>query len=76
MLAEDIRHPERQPIVFKRREEKNIWKIKRETKEEGTEIHPWKRVLKKRKVSKHQETLLPAREILCGEPWNLRGQHN
>ena len=35
---------------------KNI-KIKRETKEVGTELGPGKRVLKKREVSKYQETL-------------------
>ena len=33
-------------------------KDKRETKEVGTELHPGKGVLKKREVSKHQETLL------------------
>ena len=32
MLADDIRHPERQPIVFERKEEKNI-KIKRQKRE-------------------------------------------
>ena len=56
MLAEDIRHPEKQPILFERRYEK-IKKIKRKTKEVGMEIHPKKGVLKKREVSKHQETL-------------------
>ena len=30
MPAEDIRHPEKQPIVFERREEKNIKDKKRD----------------------------------------------
>ena len=38
MLAEDIRHPEKQPIVFERMYEK--YKIQKETKEEGLELHP------------------------------------
>ena len=42
MLAEDIRHPEWQPIVFERRQDKikKKKKIKRETKEVGMEIIP------------------------------------
>ena len=56
MPAEDIRHPEKQPSVFERREEK-IQKIKRDTKEVGMELHPGKGVFKKREVSKHQETV-------------------
>ena len=36
MLAEDIRHPERQPIVFKRRSDK-IYKIKRQSKDPSWE---------------------------------------
>ena len=54
-LAEDIRCPEKQPIVFERRQDK-IWKIKRETKELGTETRPGKGVIIE-EVSKHQETL-------------------
>ena len=45
MLAEDIRHSEKQPIVFEGGRKK-IQKIKRETKE--VELHPYKGVLKKR----------------------------
>ena len=56
MPAEDIRHPEKQPIVFKRGR-KNIKDKKKETKEVGMNLHPRKGVLKKREVSKHQETL-------------------
>ena len=48
MLTEDNRHLERQPIVFKRRQDK-ILKIKGETKEVETEIHPSKGVLKQEK---------------------------
>ena len=56
MPAEDIRHPEKQPIVFKRRQEKNIKDKKRETR--GRDGAPsWEGSLKKREVSKHQETL-------------------
>ena len=47
MLAEDIRHSEKQPIVFEGGRKK-IQKIKRETKEVGMELHPYKGVLKKR----------------------------
>ena len=36
MQAEDIRHPERQPIVFKRRLDK-IYKIKRQSKDPSWE---------------------------------------
>ena len=55
MLAEDIRHPEKQPIVF---EEvgKNIKDKKRDKK--GRDGAPSQEgSLKKREVSKHQETL-------------------
>ena len=52
MLAEDVMHPERQPTVFEGGRKK-IYKIKRETKEGGMEIHPGKEVLKKRQVSTH-----------------------
>ena len=48
MPAEDIRHPEKQPIVFKRSYGK-IYKTKKETKEVGTELHPGKGVLKREK---------------------------
>ena len=49
MPAEDIRHPEKQPIVFERRWEK--YKRQKETKEVGTELHPRKGVLKREKFS-------------------------
>jgi len=56
MLAEDIRHPEKQPIVFERRSEKiQKTKKKKKTKEGGTDLHLGKGVLK-RDISKHQET--------------------
>ena len=55
MPAEDIRHPEKQPIVFKRGR-KNIKDKKKETKEVGDGAPSWEGSLKKRKVSKHQET--------------------
>ena len=53
MLAEDVRHPERQPMSSKGGRTKD----KKRDKEVGMEIHPEKGVLKKREVSKHQETL-------------------
>ena len=51
---------------------KNIKDKKRE-KEVGMEIHPGKGVLKKEKfpnTRKHSHCQV------CGEPWNLIGQHN
>ena len=59
-------------IVFKRRSDK-IQKIKRETKEVRTEIHPGKGVLKDEKFP---NTRKPSHWQVCGEFWNLRGQHN
>jgi len=56
MLAEDIRYPEKQPISSKGGGKKYKG-LKREIKEVGTEICPGKGVLKKREVSKYQETL-------------------
>ena len=54
MLAEDIRHPEKQPIVFERRKEK---KDKKREKRGRDGAPSWEGSLKKREVSKHQETL-------------------
>ena len=76
MPAEDIRHPEKQAIIFERRSEK-IKKIKRETKEVGTEIHQGKGVLKKRQVSKHQETLTGESVASLGtSEGNITGRKN
>ena len=72
MLAEDIRYPEKQPIVFKRKWGK-IKKTKKETKEVGTELHPGKGVLKREKFP---NTRKPSHQRVCGEFWNLRGEHN
>ena len=38
MLEEDIRHPEKQPIVFERREERNINNKKRDKREGWSSI--------------------------------------
>ena len=54
MLAEDIRHPEKQPKSSKGGRKK-YKRQKKETKEGGTEFCPRKGVLK-REVFKHQET--------------------
>ena len=56
MLAEDIRHPEKQPIVFERRQEKKK-KIKRETKDVGMEIRPRKGLKKERSFQTPGNTL-------------------
>ena len=54
MPAEDIRHREKQPIVFERREEK-YKRQKKETKEVGTELCPRKGVLKREKFPNTRE---------------------
>ena len=54
MLAEDIRHPERQPIVFERR--KNIRDKKRDKRVRDGDSSR-ERSLKRGEVSKHQEIL-------------------
>ena len=56
MLAEDTRHPERQPILFQRRWDK-ILKIKRETKELGTETCHAEGVMKEEKFPNSRKTL-------------------
>ena len=60
---EDTRHPERQYIVFKRRQDK-IKKIKRETKELGMESHPREGVVKEEKCP---NTRKPSHQWVCGE---------
>ena len=51
--------------------------IKRETKEVGKERHPGKGVLKKREVSKHQETLsLASLASLEASEGNITGRKN
>ena len=72
MPAEDIRHPEKQPIVFERRLE-NISKTKKDTKEVGTELHPRKGVLKREKFP---NTRKYAHCQGCGKPWKHSGQNN
>ena len=72
MLAEDIRHPEKQPIVFERREEK-IEKIKRETKEVGTGLCPERGVLKR---GKFPSTRRHSHCQVCGKPWKHRARHS
>ena len=55
MLAEDIRHPEKQIIVFKKKAGKNIKDEKRD--KGGREGAPSQEGNLRREVSKHQETL-------------------
>ena len=56
MLEEDIRHPEKQIIVFKNRKEKYERRKKRD-KRGRDETPSLEGSLKKREVTKHQETL-------------------
>ena len=70
MLAEDIRHPEKQPLKGGRT---NIKDKKRDKRiRDGDPSRGGSR--EGGDVSKHQETLSPA--DLWGEFWNLRGHHN
>ena len=69
---ENTKHPERQPILFTRRQDK-IQKTKRETKELGTETRPREGVVKEEKFP---NTRKPSHQRVCGEFWNLRGKHN
>ena len=67
MLVEGTRHPEMQPVLFKRRKGK-ISKIKRETKELRMETHPGEGVVKEEKFP---NTRKPSHQQVCGEFWNL-----
>ena len=63
MPAEDIRHPEKQPICLQKELGKNI-KDKKRDKRGRDRFHPGKGVLKKREVSKHKQHLkLNSRKI-------------
>ena len=55
MLAEDMRRPERQPIVFEKEVGQNIKDKK--TDKRGRDEDPSREGSLKREVSKHQETL-------------------
>ena len=70
MLAEDIRHPEKQPKSSKGGRKK--YKRQKETKEGGTELHPGKGALKREKFP---NTRKPSNCRICAEPWKHRGQH-
>ena len=48
-------------------------KDKKKTKELGTETHPEEGVIKNEKFPNSRK---PSRQRVCGEFWNLRGQHN
>ena len=54
MPAEDIRHPEKQPKSSKGGRKKYKRQKKRQKREDG--VPSWEGRLKKREVSKHQET--------------------
>ena len=56
MLAEDMRCPERQPIVFEKEAGQNIKDKK--TDKRGRDEDPSREGSLKREVSKHQETLI------------------
>ena len=71
MLAEDVRHPEKQPKSLKGGRKK--YKRQKKTKEVGMELYSGKGVLKREKfpnTRKHSHCRV------CGEPWKHRGQHN
>ena len=73
MLAEDVRHPERQPMSSKGGRTKD----KKRDKEVGMEIHPGKGDLKKREASKHQESISPAGLLrVLGSQGNIAGRKN
>ena len=67
---ENTRHPERKPILFERRQDK-IQKTKRD-KILGTETCPVEGVVKE----KFPHSRKPSHRHVCGEIWNLRGQHD
>ena len=74
MLAEDIRHPEKQPKSSKGgRKKYKRQKKKKVTKEGGIEFHPGKGVLKREKFP---NTRKPSHCRICAEPWKHGGQHN
>ena len=76
MPAEDIRHPEKQPIVFKRRQEKNIKDKKRDKR--GREGAPsWEGSLKKRSFQTLGNTLTAKSEASLGTTdSNVTGRKN
>ena len=47
--------------------------MKTETKELGTETHPGEGVVKEEKFPNSKKS---SHQRVCGEFWNLRGQHN
>ena len=71
MLVKDIRHPERQLILFEKRRT-NYKEQKERQKSWGVEIHPGEGVMKE----KFPNIRKPSHQQVCGEFWNLRGQHN
>ena len=46
-------------------------KTKTETKDLGTETHPWEGVVKEEKLPHSRK---PSHRWVCGELWNLRGK--
>ena len=76
MPVEDIRHPEKSSHCLQK-EIGKYRKDKKRDKEGGTEVHPGKGVLKKREVSKHQETLsLASLASLEASEGNITGRKN
>ena len=49
------------------------YKTKTETKDLGTETHPWEGVVKEEKPPHGRK---PSHRWVCGELWDLRGQYN
>ena len=64
MLAEDPGHPEREPILYGKEVGQNI-KDKKRDKRVGDRV-----------MKEFPNTRKPSHQLVCGELWNLRGQHN
>ena len=58
---------------FSKKGRRTNYKRKRETKELGTDTHLGEGVIKEEKFP---NTRKPSHWQVCGEFWNLRGQHN
>ena len=71
MLAEDIRHQEKQPLSSKG-DRKNIKDKKRDKR--GRDGAPSRKGVSKRE--KFPNTRKHSHCQVCGKPWKHRGQHN
>ena len=72
MLAEDVRHPEKQPKSSKG-DEKKYKKQRKKQKREGRSSVPGRESLFR---DKFPNTSKPSHCQIYAEPWKHRGQHN